>query len=235
MRLSEFFDFLTYGELSNLKVGGKDVGGIYPQHSEEVASYVKQGLTDLHTRFQLRFNEVILDQYDHITMYHLTRNYAQSNSDSTETYKYISDSVDNPFTEDIISIEEIFDEDGVELYINNEVQQASVFTPQFNILQIPEPVTENSVSILYKANHKEIDLNIKKPSEIDLNIPPSLIRPLALYVASLAHAAVGSPEGSQIALSKMQEYTAAVIDVQLLGIVPRKQWTNDKIWRNGWV
>jgi hypothetical protein len=234
MKLSEFYSYLTYGELANLKVGGKDVGGIYPQHADEVTSYIQQGLTDIHTRFQLKYNEVIIDLDESITMYRLTRDYAQTNTGSTQSIKYISDSVDNPFTEDVLSIEEVYDELGNELYRNNETKEASVFTPQYNILQVPEPSDETSLSIVYKADHDKLDTSSTDPENLEINVPTIFIRPLALYVGSLAQSAVGTPEANQIAFSKMQEYTALIVDITLNGVIPRKEWTNERVRINGW-
>lgn len=235
MKLTELFSYLTYGELANLKVGGKDDGGIYPKYSDEVKSFIQLGLTALHTRFSLKHNEVIVQQFDEVTMYRLTYDYAVSNLISTEPNKWVSDSEANPFREDIILIEEIYDEEGTELYINNETQEASIFTPEYNLLQFVQPVASNAVAVIYKADHDKLDLNTYKPSEIDIHIPSSLTRALCLYISSLAHTAVGSPEGMQTGLTKMQEYEAAVFEAELRGAVHKEEWDNNRIWRDGWA
>lgn len=235
MKLSEFFNFLTYGELSNLTVGGKEVGGIYPKHSDEVVSYIRQGLTDLHSRFPLRFNEVILQQRDNISMYELRKEFSVTGVGDTGNPVYVMDSVDNPYEEDLLQIQEVYDEEGNEVFQNNEMEEATIFTPQFNVVQILKPEYENALSIIYKADHKPFNLSANHPRDINIDIPQSLIRPLALYVSSLAHAAVGSTEGQQTALNKMQEYTAAVIEAELLGTVAKAEWTNQRVEINGWV
>lgn len=235
MKLSEFFSMLTYGELSNLKVGGKDVGGIYPKTSDEVVSYIRQGLTDLHTRFTLKHNEVVVQQYDHITFYPLRYEFAQTNLLSPEPYKWISDSEGKPFQEDILLITEIFDEEGNEVPLNNDFEEDSIYTPQSDVLQITQPVAENAIAVLYKANHNKIDLSVRQPKDITLEIPAQLIRPLALYVSSLAHTAVGSPEGMQTGFTKMQEYEAACLQIEVFGLVRKESWTQNNTWRNGWV
>ncbi len=235
MKLSEFFSLLTYGELANLKAGGKDVGGIYPKYSDEVMSFVRQGLTDLHARFALKHNEVIVQQYEHITLYPLRYDYAQSNITSQEQYKWIADTPERPFGEDIMLIEEIYDEGGNELEINTENDSCSIFTPQPDVLQIIRPADTNAIAVLYKANHDRIDLTANVPSDITIEIPAQLVRPLALYVSSLAHNAVGSPEGLQTGFAKMQEYEAACIQIQLNGLIHKEEWINKNIGRNGWV
>lgn len=235
MKLSEFFNYLTYGELANLKIGGKDVGGIYPQSSEEVLTFITQGLTDLHTRFALKHNEVIVQQYDHITLYPLRREYAESNTESTEPYKWIMDTAERPFLEDIILIEEVYDEIGGEITLNKENVDCSIYTPQYDVLQIVGAKSENAISVIYKADHTPIDLSVYEPKEIDLEIPNQLVRALTLYVSSLAHTAVGSPEGMQTGFAKMQEYEAACIHIEIQGSIHKESWVNEGIWRDGWV
>ena len=235
MKLLEFFNFLTYGELANLKVGGKEDGGIYPQYSDEVMTYIRQGLTDLHSRFALKHNEVIIQQYEHVTLYPIRYDYAQSNLTSVEPYKWVVDTPERPFQEDIILIEEAFNEDGSCLAINKDNDLCGLFTPQPDVLQIIMPEEENAIALTYKANHAKMDLSVDVPSNIELEIPAQLVRPLALFVASLAHNSVGSPEGVNTGFAKMQEYEAACMQVDLLGTIHRESWINTNIWRNGWV
>lgn len=234
MKLSEFFKLLTYGELNNLKVGGKDVGGIYPKTSDEVMTYVNQGLTDLHSRFALKHNEVILDLQDETTEYLLTYDHAQSNPDATDD-QWIADTPENPFDSDILLIEECFDEGGNEIPVNKDNAENGIYTPQYNVVQYLTPVTGNSLSIIYKANHKSIDLSVNEPKNVELEIPYQLIRLLAIYVASLAHTAVGSPEGVNLGFTKMQEYEAACIRMEQLGTIHKESWFNDRVGENGWA
>lgn len=235
MKLSEIFSYLTYGELSNLKVGGKDDEGIYPKYSDEVVTYLTQGLTALHTRFALKHNEVVVQQDESVTEYLLKSEYAQSNTESTQPIKWIIDSEDNPFLEDIIKITEVYDELGAEVPLNIENAVWAIYTPQYNVVQIPEPNPTAAVAIIYRADHTPLNLYAKEPKDIEIDIPPQLIRPLCMYVASLAHTAIGSPEGMQTGFAKMQEFEAACVRHELEGSVHKEYWVNDRIWRNGWV
>ena len=235
MKLSQLFSYLTYGELANLKVGGKDWGGIYPKYSDEVVSYITQGLTALHTRFALKHEEVIIQQFDHITDYYLRTQYAQQSTESTETYKYIMDSAAKPFTGDVLRIEELYDEEGEEVPLNDEVHDCSMFTPKYDLIQMVQPDSANAYSVIYKADHTPIDLKANLPTAVEVEVPDSIIRPLVLYVSSLAHTAVGSPEGMNTGFAKMQEYEALCIQMELQGAIHKEKFTNDRIRREGWV
>lgn len=235
MKLSELFSYLTYGELANLKVGGKDDGGIHPKYSAEVTSYITRGLTALHTRFNVKHSEVMVQQFEEVTEYILRPEYAESNPEETTHHKWIMDSPYRPFLGDILRIDSVFNEVGEEIPLNDAGCVCSVFTNQHDVLQMPYPIADNAVSILYTADHAPIDLSSKDPKDIDIEIPPYLVQPLVLYVASLAHTSVGSPEGAQTGLTKMQEYEALCVNLDIQGAAHVEHNTIDKIWRDGWV
>ena len=234
MKLDKLFNILTHGELAALKVGGKDEGGIFPKHSDEVSDYVRLALTALHSRFVLRHNEIIIDQHPDITLYKLTRDYAETNDASDIEFKYIRDSDFNPFLEDILYITHIYDEDGDSLPINVQSNDDSLYTPQFNVVQIPYPSAENSVAIVYRADHKPFDLTTTFPKDIDIDIPSALIVPLTLYVSYLAHAAIGNGEAMAISQAKQAEYELACLDLEMRGTIRQEEFESE-IGDTGWV
>lgn len=235
MKLSEIFTYLTYGELANLKVGGKEDGGIYPRYSDEVVSFIAQGLSALHSRFDLKQSEVVIQQFEEITQYILRPEYSEQNETSTQPKRWIMDAAGSPFTGDIIRITDVFDEVGKPIPLNDSNRLDSAFTPSHDVLCIPMPQAENANSVLYIADHERIDLSLKEPKDIDISIPAPLVRALVLYVSSLAHTAVGSPEGMQTGFSKMQEYEATCIGLELQGLIARGEYCMDKIRGKGWV
>lgn len=236
MQLSELFSYLTYGELANLKVGGKDEGGIHPTYSNEVISYINQGLTDLHTRFDLKTNECIVQLIEEVTRYHLTSAHAYSNMESEEPYKYIDDFGQYPFEDDIIRIEQVFNEIGQELIFNSEDPECTVFAPQYNVLQVTNPEDDNAISVVYKADHAPISLeNHADPSSISIDIPSSLIDPLCMFVAAKAHNAVGTPESINSGFTKMQQYEATCLGIEIRGVINTNTYINNRLSSNGWV
>ncbi len=234
MKLNKLFNILTHGELASLKVGGKREGGIHPKHSDEVADFVQLGLTALHTRFILKHSEVIIDQHPDVTMYKLTREYAVTNDVSQESIKYIRDSDFKPFEEDILYITDVYDEDGNNIPLNVQSNDASLYTPQYNTLQIPYPNGENSVAVVYRADHLPLNIEEKEPSEIDVDIPSALVVPLTLYVSYLAHSAMGGPENLQISQAKQAEYELACLDIESRGILRPEEFETE-IGDSGWV
>ena len=236
MKLSELFSYLTYGELASLQSGGKGQGGIHPEHSDEILTYIRQGLTDLHTRFPLKQGELVVQLLEEVTRYTLLSEHAYSNTESDSYYKYIDDDGMYPFQDDIIRIEQVFNEVGCELMMNEESCNCTIFTPMYNVLQVTDPEDTNALAVLYKADHKPIKLSPEDdPSKIEIDIPSSLINPLCFYVAALAHNAVGTTEGINTGFGKMQQYEAACIQADIRGIVNNATFDDTRLDQNGWV
>lgn len=236
MKLSELFNHLTYGELANLKIGGKDEGGIHPTYSKEVLTYIQQGLTDLHTRFNLKQGECIIQLNEAVSMYTLSSAHAYSNTESTEYFKYIDDLGMYPFLDDIIRVNSVYDECGHELELNTDCPSCTVYTPQYNVLQVTNPESTNAIGVIYKADHKPIILGAKtNPATIEIEIPSTMINLLCLYVAYAAHNSVGTQEGIATGFTKYQQYEAACLNVEHRGIINSNYYINNRIRRNGWV
>lgn len=160
MRLSEIFEYLTTGELAQLHIGGMDPHAPWSQARAEdyqqLVAHVNVALKVLFSRFWIRSKEVIVDLYPHIQEYVLDRRYAETNNLSLEPYKYIADSIFDPFCNDVLKIEQVFNEGGELMFLNDINEPWSVFTPSFRSVQIPFPMICNSMVIHYRASHPTI-------------------------------------------------------------------------------
>lgn len=236
MTLGDVFRLLETGELSKILIGNADDGGIYPYHTEQVVGYIQLALSDLHTKFTLRTNEAVIQQEDNITIYHLRRKYASTNDESTEEVKYIKDSESYPFEEDVLQIFELWDEDGCPIPLNNPAEANSAFTPSFDTVQFCGVSSENAVSVVYRADHRPLQIpDGGDPDDVDVTIPSSLLPALLLYVGYRAHTSVGSPEGIQQGLDLLQKYEMTCNQVEILGVINRDKDTNENFRRGGWV
>ena len=162
MILLDLFKDLTYGELAQLKIGnlvpGEHESELDPTRYEQVLTWVNLGLKELYKRFFLSSKEIYIQQHVEISVYVLDSKYAQTNTDSPIPIedRYIMDTVDAPFQDDILKIEEVYDEDGNRLPLNDITEPTSVFTPSYRSIQIPEPNDENSLSVQYRASHPRV-------------------------------------------------------------------------------
>lgn len=189
MTLGDFFERLALGELSQHTIGS--TGNILAKDYPRVIAQLNLGLTALHVRFDLKEKEVILQQYADITEYTLDSKYAQTNTTSTEDPKYIMDTAENPFLDDVLRIDGAYNEIGCAIPINDVHIVNSIFTPNARTVQIPFPVEDNIMVITYAANHPKIS-----PSTTDLttfiDLPVALEDALAAYVATKLFISAGN-------------------------------------------
>ncbi len=234
MKLSEIFDQLTYGELSSLFMGGVDCVKIQSDSYPQVVSYINAALRAIYTRFPLKTEQVTIKLEDHIQVYYLKSQYAKTNTDSTEPYKYIDDSVYLPFQDNVIEINQIFNEDGQTLFINNGDEYWSVHTPSYNSIQIPYPEKENSLIVMYRANHPVIAVKDLVPEEEEIDIPLALLEAFLFYVGSRAFTNLNADQNAE-GNNYAALYENSCRKVQELGLIPVSSNANTKLRKSGWT
>jgi hypothetical protein len=232
MVLSEIFEHLNYGELSQLSIGTANDGAIAVADYPKIISYLNMALLVLHTRFPLIEKQLIVQQYDHITKYNMEYKYALT-SGSSETYKYITDSITNPFLDDVLSIEEVFNELGEALPLNDSAEDTSLYTPQPKVLQIPQPVSTNATIVLYRARHPTIIATGVDPDIEEVELPYQLLEACLFYIAYRAQSGIAA--GSKTEISFLTKFENAVAQVIRDGLIHPENNTNTRSEINGWV
>ena len=236
MLLSDFFTVLSTGELSGVVLGNRNGAGIAEEDYSTVVSHLNLGLTALHTRLLLREEEVFVQEYDHIQLYRLSSQFAVSNTASTAPTKYIVDSVFQPFRDNVLKIEQVFNEIGLDLPINDPNNRLSVHTPQYNCLQIPFAEASNAVSVIYRANHPKIVIGAGfDPAQVTLEIPDPVVEALALYISARAFSANAADGGMKNINLALTRYEQLVQQLEQLDFLNTNGGTNLKLRDNGWV
>lgn len=204
MNLKSLFTDLAYGELSNLSMAQGTPGQINAADQPKLVRCVNDAMVRLHTVFNLRDRNVIIEQYEHITYYHFLRRYAESNLESDEPFKYIKDLLHEPFEEDVIKIIEVRNQWGIELPLNDRSHPYSVYTPQANLtLQVPYPVTGAPLVVSYQSKHPTLTLD---NDEKTIYLPDVLHLPLRLHVAYQVFSAIGTQEASAKAMELITRF-----------------------------
>lgn len=186
---------MATGELSQHRYGQS--GAIQASDIPAVINQINMGLTALHTQFPLKERELVIQQFDHITEYKLNSLYALTNDDPSINYKYIMDSVENPFLDDLIRIERAFDEGGNSVPLNDDYADQSWFTVAWDTIQITRPVSTNVSIIMYRAKHPTIPVDVDTSRTL-VDIPPMLEEALQAYVASRCYVALGNQSSAQL-------------------------------------
>lgn len=236
MLLSELFDQFTYGELSRLKIGGFENGEIDPSRYKEMIAHINLALTDLHKKFPLNVKELIIQQVEWIQTYYLRKEFAETNKDSTEPHKYLIDSHLDPFKNDVIKVEQVYSEYGEEYSLNDPTDTFTVYTPTFDSLTVPFHHNENSVSVIYRANHEKIIVDTGfDPDNIHVRIPVSLLEPLLLFVYGRILSNMSGTDNMNEASVYMGKYTMLCNQITDINLINKPNHSNMKLDDRGWV
>lgn len=181
MILNEFLARLSRGPLSNLSLSNDGDGTITEARLPGIVDNVNQALLRLYTRFDLLEKEVIIEQRAGLTNYKLSNEYALTViGEALTPIPHIIDSVSNPFINDLIKVLGVYGEGGVPIPLNDDAAVNSVFTPSFNVLQVPEPIDGVPLYLIYQARHTQL---------VHTNLDAVIELPDVLEEAALAYAA----------------------------------------------
>lgn len=247
MKLSEVFNQLTSGEFSQLHLGGAVQGEIPPEKYNTVVDHINLGLTTLYTRFYLKEGRVNLSLIAGRLVYPIHPRYAVSNLASLEPVKYILDSEDVPFIEDILKIEAVNTTEGKEIPLNDLSEKYSVVTPSQTVLRVPSSIA-NQVSdlpecykttgfeVVYRAKHPKVVIpDGATPDSVEIELPETHLNALLLFVASRAY----TPTGVTNEFNAGNNYASKFeIECTSLSVnnyqIDRAESTN-RLIQNGWV
>jgi hypothetical protein len=213
MLLSELFDRLALGELSQHKFGKS--GAILEDDRPAI------------------INQIIIQQYETLTEYPLDIKYAVSNTGSTEPIKYILDG-DQPFLDDVVRIEAAYNSAGIQIPLNAEHADYSWFTPTWDSIQIPAPVTGNLAAIVYRANHTKIAADA--PLDTVIFIPPVLEEALQAYVAARCFVSLGNQSSAALSSYYTTRYEQQIQRVERSNLLQSSTGDNNiKLSQKGFI
>ncbi len=235
MYLREVLHQLTAGEFGQLAIGGSNESGILERDWPVIVDHVNLALADLYTRFPLREETVIIQQEDQINTYYLQYKYAQTNITSPVPVRYIMDSVFEPFYENVLKVESVQDEDGQELYMNDEAQEWSIFTPSHDSIMVPLPDKENAMLVKYRAGHPKLSRVDVNPDTLEISLPMNLLQSMLLFIAQRVHTVSPSPEGSNLGSTYLQRYLGSIMAIERYNQFNKANPTSHKLETSGFV
>jgi hypothetical protein len=248
MYLSEVFEQLTAGELSQLSIGGGEAGAITEANYKNVIAHVNLGLAALYKRFTLKEGRFTIGLLADRTTYPIASKYAASATRSREMTKYILDSAMEPFEDDLIKVERVTTSSGYEMGLNDLADKYSVFTPNALTLRVPVALVNEAASlpdclktetldVVYRASHKKIVMGLGyfDPTREELELPESHLMALLLFVASRVNNPIGMTNEFHAGNSYAAKYEAECAQLEGMGLRVDKASQNTGIQRNGWV
>lgn len=231
---------LTYGEFAQLKLANflstEHESEPDPKSYAQLCSHINIALKAIYTRFPLAVDEVYIQLSEEIALYHLSYEYAESNIAGLQPTKYIMDTIANPFPDNVLHIEEVYNEVGELLPLNNPEEDLSVFTPTYRTIQVPWPNNFNTIAVQYQAGHpKIVYAKGMDATQIEVLIPHALHEALLFYIASRVLTGVTNNDGSNAGNSYYAKYKSRVDFVVDMGMYIQSEQTNTKFENRGFV
>ena len=248
MKLTEIFSHLTYGELSQLSIGGSEAGVIDETNYARVISHINLGLTALYKRFPLKEGRITLGLSLGRMTYPLTTDYAVSNTKSKQLVKYIQDSTAESFTNDILKVEGVYTANDYEFGLNDLADPYAIMTPSPTVIRVPPMVVAQSsdlpeelktatLLVTYRANHPIIvaDFGWFDPETYEVELPYTHLEPLLFFVASRVNNPIGMVNEFNAGNNYAAKYEHSCQLLEALNLKVDQGSQADKLHDRGWV
>lgn len=238
MKLSEVFSQLTYGELSQLNLGGSEAGAIEAANYPQVVAHVNMGLLALYKRFNLKENRLTFNLKAGKTSYSLN---------SEDDVRFVTGAGEEDFADDILKVERVYTALGFELGLNDLEDPYACMTPSNSMLRVPAVVAAQSMdlpdqlktstlTVVYRARHPMIEIKSTfTPSKVELELPYTHLEPLLLYVASRVHNPIGMTNEFHAGNSYSAKFEQACQQLEIQNLRVDQISQSNRLQRNGWV
>ena len=235
MYLYELFEHLSSGEFGGEAIGNAEGGGIQEKDYALVIPFINAGLISLYREFNLREDEVLIQQYEEISEYFLHDKYAASNTASAEPTKYILDTAEEPFVTDrVLRINSVVNEVGEEIVLNDRTNSDSYWTPSFRSIQVPLPNNDNQMAVLYRAKPDKIP-NDADPTTYEVELPFTYLNALLSYVASRYYLSRPGFENRNASAEFTQRYRLELNDLKVQTADQQEIASGTRLVQDGWA
>lgn len=256
MKLQDVFDQLSYGELSQISIGGGKPGIIEEATWPRVLAHVQLGLTALYKRFILKEGRVKIALVNDLETYRMHSDYSIHSLRRPLEAHYLMDSLTARFSDDILKIERVLtdyrydDREGRrhEVGLNNLADEYSVFTPNLTTLKVPLDIVghgwdlplalkTDNLEVVYRANHPKIVIPIGyfEPTRTDIELPESHLMALCYFIASRVHNPIGMTNEFHAGNSYAAKYEAECAELENEGLEINTGSQSTRLRRGGWA
>jgi hypothetical protein len=237
MKIADLFRELSFGELSNLSISDSGSGQIKADKHPQVIKYTNDGLADLYSRFVLSEKELLIEQVEGITKYHLTLKHTVSAGEAPDEL-YIKDAAD-PFQDDLIKVLQVWDMAGCQLPLNDVGSSTSLFTPQHNVIQVPTPAAGEPMAVIYQAKAKKLSDVANGATDLldqEFELPVIFENALQNYIAHKVFFHIGGAENLVKSQGYLSTYEAICRGVEQRDLVNQSFHTShSKLEHRGFV
>lgn len=245
MKLSTIFQQLVHGEFHELSFGDGQ-GSIGPNEYDRMTNMVNLGVAALYKRFKIKEGRLWLKLEEGLYQYVLHSDHALSTK--TNKPKYIIDSKEVPFTNDINKIESVQTQEGFALPFNDANHPRFIQTLKQNLLEfpvmfvdeqkkMPEVMRGTMLKVSYRAGHGAAICcpAYYDPEMIDVPLPEMYLEALLYFVASRVYNPIGFNADFHHGTNYAAKYEQECQRLELMGLQLDKTSENDRFTRNGWI
>lgn len=233
MNVTQFLARLSYGPLSNISMSNDGSGVIAVGKHPALIQHINDGLLRLHTKFILIENELVIEQREDVTSYIIDKAYSVSQA-AVPPNDYIRDTVELPYTNDLIKILSVWETGATQLPLNDANHDDSLYTPKFNVLQVPDPVVGAPLYVLYQARHVELASSGAGYLDQLINLPDVLIEGLEAFVAYKVYQGMNGQEHAVKAADYLTTFDRICVEVTAKDLVNSSMSnTNTKFEQRG--
>lgn len=210
MKLSEFFDHLAYGELSQYGIGTDDAGKIAHKDFPRLSMLINLGLTRIYMKLPLDVKRIKLNVTEDVNTYPLPEDSILAVLDVTSDEGSLPVMLNNDFAKDTVSV-------------------------STKAVTFEEPIA-GSYTVTYQRNHSRLLISKRmNPDEIELDIPEFIVEPLLTFCAAKVIGSGGNGESIQEGQMKLQEFEMLLQQIEDSGVVPEPTPTEQRHKPYGWV
>jgi hypothetical protein len=199
MTLKKLLRRLSVADLKNLSISDLSK----QENREALILFINQGLQEIYKRFQIR----------------------------TDTYTLALNGYDTVYTlpENCITILGVYELDGRKISLNDENDNRSVFTVDYNKIEVPETYPNTGVLIVYKAGPNEVKLDDDK-----IPLPVYAMKPLLDYVSYEAYKTIDGSDRLETE-SHHQRFLRSIASISNLGLEADDNTRTDVFESKGFI
>jgi hypothetical protein len=236
MKLTRIFNELRYGTLKGQAIS-REGGSVEEIDYPRLVTAVNSAMLVIYGRFKLKYNEALIRLIVGKYTYELHSDFAEANTESTQPVRWIVDSEESPFLDDLVRIHGVTADDGSTLTINDASDCMTAMTPTYNTIQLPPEVVDvlTSVSIVYEASPVALDASSTIAPEVtEVRIPEAMLEALCYYAASKFMESATGQDKSAKAQEFLAKYELACMKLQEYGMVNVDHTSNTNVGMNQW-
>lgn len=211
--LQDFFEYLSYGELSNTSTGNRFTGDITPEMYPKVVSALNLGLRDLYTRLDIKKSDKTIQQI-------------------TGTNEY---DIGEP---DLVKVLWIKDQDKNTLMMNDMAYPDELFLPDIQTIQVNDVLAPRTLIVTYQSIHPRIVIQEEfNPETYEVTFPFFTYPALLNYIASKLSSGkvVRKDETENIAATFRYQYEREIKKIVADGHIMAFTDSGIKHTNQGWV